>query len=286
MLINCNKIEGDNMKKLRNTPNLTMETIKAMEDMTYFTHALIFDDLLIVAQRETACFVWKTSEGLAIIDGIWPCKDVYDAVINAIKDVGWNPDDICKMFITHGHLDHTGCGKWFVENHHVETFLSKIDDVFWQEHPVKPDRPETWKDFDIHTYINDGECIKCGDKSLYVYATPGHTPGCMSFIFQVKDGEDTHMAALFGGETPPWTDIEGTKQFLKSVDYFVEVAKQKHVDVALSNHTAFDQGLDRIAYSKDRLAYMPNIYVLGEEGFEKFCSVFQNLGESVIKQNS
>ncbi|NFG42066.1 hypothetical protein FC789_12890 [Clostridium botulinum] len=32
-------------------PIITIETIKAMEDMSYFTHALIFDDLLIIAQK-------------------------------------------------------------------------------------------------------------------------------------------------------------------------------------------------------------------------------------------
>ena len=37
-----------------------------MEDMTWFTHAQIFDDLLIVAQQETVCYIWKTSAGLVI----------------------------------------------------------------------------------------------------------------------------------------------------------------------------------------------------------------------------
>ena len=42
---------------MRNQPELTFDTIKRMEDMTWFTHAQIFDDLLIVAQKETSCFV-------------------------------------------------------------------------------------------------------------------------------------------------------------------------------------------------------------------------------------
>ena len=32
-------------------PAFTSETIKAMEDMSFFTHSLIFDDLLIVRLR-------------------------------------------------------------------------------------------------------------------------------------------------------------------------------------------------------------------------------------------
>lgn len=35
-----------------NKPIITSETIRAMEDMSFLTHALIFDDLLIVSQRD------------------------------------------------------------------------------------------------------------------------------------------------------------------------------------------------------------------------------------------
>lgn len=54
-----------------NKPIFTKDTIKDMEDMSFFTYAKIFDDLLIVAQKQTNCFVLKTSAGLIVIDAIW-----------------------------------------------------------------------------------------------------------------------------------------------------------------------------------------------------------------------
>jgi metallo-beta-lactamase class B len=257
-------------------PAFSNETIRAMEDMSFFTHSLIFDDLLIVAQRETNCFVLKTNDGLIIIDAIWPSKKAFDSIVAAIKDVRWNPDTIKKLLLTHGHVDHTGCGKWFVKQYHVDTYLSKVDDVFWQEHPTKPDRPETWKDYAIDHYLQDGDTVTLGDKTIFAYSTPGHTPGCLSYIFPVTESGENHMAALWGGTTPPWTKAE-VKQYLKSLDYFVGEAMNKHVDVALSNHTAIDNGLERIAYSRKRLAYMPNIYIIGPDGFQKYCQVFRTM---------
>ena len=257
-------------------PAFSNETIRAMEDMSFFTHSLIFDDLLIVAQRETNCFVLKTNDGLIIIDAIWPSKKAFDSIVAAIKDVRWNPDTIKKLLLTHGHVDHTGCGKWFVKQYHVDTYLSKVDDVFWQEHPTKPDRPETWKDYAIDHYLQDGDTVTLGGKTIFVYSTPGHTPGCLSYIFPVTESGENHMAALWGGTTPPWTKAE-VKQYLKSLDYFVGEAMNKHVDVALSNHTAIDNGLERIAYSRKRLAYMPNIYIIGPGGFQKYCQVFRTM---------
>jgi len=76
------------MKRL-NKPVITKETIKAMEDMSFFTHARIFDDLLIVAQKQTNSFVLKTSDGLIVIDAIWPAKKAFEAIVGAIKDVGY-----------------------------------------------------------------------------------------------------------------------------------------------------------------------------------------------------
>ena len=262
-------------------PIITKETIRAMEDMSFFTHARIFDDLLIVSQRETNCFVLNTTDGLILIDAIWPDESAFNAIVGAIKNAGWNPEMVRKLILTHGHVDHTGCGKWFVEKYNTKTYLSQIDDIFWQEHPTKPDRPETWKDYKIDVYIQDGDSITLGDKTIYVYGTPGHTPGGLSYIFPVTENGEIHMAALWGGTTPPWTK-DGVKQYLQSLDYFIMEAKNKKVDVALSNHTAIDNGLERIEYSRKRMAYMPNIYIIGEDGFEKVCQVFRTLSYEML----
>lgn len=264
-------------------PVVTRETIQAMEDMSFFTHSLIFDDLLIVAQKETNCFVLKTSDGLIIIDAIWPSEKAFDAIIMAIVDVGWNPDSIEKLVLTHGHVDHTGCGKWFVERYHVDAYLSRVDDMFWKEHPAKPDRPETWKDYSIDFYLQDGDVITLGDKKIYAYSTPGHTPGCLSYIFPVTEDKKIHMAALWGGATPPWSKPE-VQQYMKSLDYFVNAAVYRGVDVALSNHTAIDNGLERIAYSKNRLSYMPNIYIIGSDGFKRYCQVFRTMSYEMLEK--
>ena len=264
-------------------PIVTKETIKEMEDMTFFTHAKIFDDLLIIAQKQTNCFVLKTSEGLIVIDAIWPSEKAFDAIIDAIKDIGWNPDTIKKLILTHGHVDHTGCGRWFVDKYNAKTYLSKVDDIYWEEHPTKPNRPDTWKDYKIDVYLNDKDTITLGDKKIYVYSTPGHTPGCLSYIFPVIEDRKIHMAALWGGTTPPWAKKE-VIQYLKSLDYFYNEAIHKKVDVALSNHTAVDNGLERIMYSEKRMDYMPNIYVIGQDGFKNFFNVFRTLSYDILEK--
>ena len=260
----------------RKLPYFTENTKKNMADSSFFTHALIFDDLLIIAQKETNCFVLNTGEGLILIDAIWPGKDFFEAIVSAVKSVGWSPDEIKKLVITHGHADHTGCGKYFVDNYHVTTYLSETDDEFWDSHPAIPDRTETYKDFNIDVYIGEGDSICLGNKEIKVVSTPGHTPGCLSFIFPVMEDGIVHMAALWGGTAPP-ASKEDIKQYLDSLERFQKIAEKENVDVALSNHTAVDNGLERIAYSKKRTDYLPNIYIIGKDGFSKYCEVFRNL---------
>ena len=264
---------------MKEKPELTFDTIKRMEDMTWFTHAQIFDDLLIVAQKETACFVWKTSAGLVVIDGIWPDERVYDQIITAIKEAGWENCPISKFVMTHGHIDHVGCGKWLKDNHNAETILSKSDDELRLSTPSEDGRSDCWKEFRIDRYISDGNIIDCGDKHIQVIATPGHTAGCMSYIFPVFDNGIKHMACLFGGTTPPWGNEAGKEEQKQSVEKFMKAAKDNHCDVALANHTAFDAGIERIAYSRARMLYLPNIYVLGADGVQKFCNVFMAVAE-------
>ena len=148
-----------------------------------------------------------------------------------------------------------------------------MDDCFWRDCPVKPGRPETWKDYEIDYYLQDGERVTLGEKEIEVVSTPGHTPGCLSYLFDVTEKGKTYKAALWGGTTPP-RDAALVPQYLQSLRRFTALAKRRGVTVALSNHTAIDSGLQRIAYAQKRLAYLPNIYIVGEEGFLRYCEVF------------
>lgn len=270
-------------------PSITLETIIGMADMSFFTHALIFDDLLIVAQKETNCFVLKSLEGLIVIDAIWPKEEAFDAINLAIKDVGWDPKDIKKLVLTHGHVDHTGCGKWIVDAYHPKTYLSERDDIFWRDEPIMNNFPKTWKDYfinfpipktwkdySIDSYIDEGDKVILGDKTIFVYSTPGHTPGGLSYIFNVTEDGKEHMAALWGGSNPP-ENIKEVVQYMKSLDHFIKMAEEKEVDIALSNHTFLDCGLERIEYSRKRKPHMPNAYLIGKEGFRNYCQLFRNL---------
>lgn len=255
---------------------VTQKHIDDMFDASWFIHAQIFDDVLLVANKSTNCIVLKTSEGLILIDAIFPKKEMFDAIVKAITDIGWNPKDIKKFIISHGHFDHAGCGKWIKEAYNPQIYISKIDYDLWTNFPFFPDKPETWKDFDVTDFVDDGDEITLGDKTIKVYFTPGHTPGGLSFIFPVTDLKVPHVAALWGGTNPP-NNIHEVSTYFKSLDYFLKQTDQNNVDVALGNHPFIDNGFEKMAFAKERLSHMPNVFILGKEGYRQYSQIFRNM---------
>lgn len=47
----------------------------------------------------------------------------------------------------------------------------------------------------VDEFLTDGQQITLGDTTVTVVSTPGHSPGCVSFIFPLKTQGKTYMAA-------------------------------------------------------------------------------------------
>ena len=53
--------------------------------------------------------------------------------------------------------------------------------------------------FEPDVLIDDDDVIELGNTRITAVATPGHTPGAMSYFFDVTDGERIFRAGLHGG---------------------------------------------------------------------------------------
>jgi metallo-beta-lactamase class B len=73
-------------------------------------------------------------------------------------------------------------------------------------------------------------------------------------IFPVKDGNTTHVAALFGGTLllPARPDVATIQTYLASIAHFKEVALRMKVDVEMQNHPLMDGIEVRLTALKNR----------------------------------
>ena len=237
-----------------------------------FVSGLIFDDVLFVSNPGTNCFVLNTGEGLVIIDAILPCVEAYEAIREGIASAGWGGESVKKLVLTHGHFDHCGAGRWIVEAWHPRTYLSCRDEKFWAENPALPHLEWTLKDFDITDYIDDGDVLSLGNLNLRVFSTPGHTPGGLSFIFDVYDRGEKHTAALWGGSNP-MPEIEHIVQYMRSFDRFCLICEEYGVDVELTNHPFINDALEKVRLIKT--GCRPNPFILGRHGWRRTMTKYR-----------
>lgn len=243
--------------------------------------AKIFDNMAIVGTAGTCCAVIETSEGLILLDALWPDPVYIDIIENGMRELGYDPADIKILLISHGHPDHSGCGRHFIEKYGAVPYMSKVDYEFEIEFCKMANNPEWYIDFEVDHFLDEGDVLTLGDTSIYCFSTPGHTPGGLSFIVPVKDQGRDHMAALWGGSAPP-PKLEANYQYLRSLDHFIDMCRKYHVDADFMNHPILNNGVERMAVMINRLDQVANPFVIGEEGYIRFTELYRQLAEDNI----
>ncbi|BFM51244.1 MBL fold metallo-hydrolase [Marinomonas sp. THO17] len=241
---------------------LTDEQRAERAKRSYIEPQQVFDNLYFVGNRSVASWVIKTSAGLILLDAMNSNRQAEDIIAAGIKKLGMDPHDIRYLIIAHAHGDHYGGQEYLVTSFQPRVVMSDAD---WTE-LERPDpeivNPKWGKAPTRDITIHDGEVIELGDTKVELYVTPGHTLGTISLIFPVKDGEQTHMAAMWGGTGLNFgPNIERLQMYTDSAARFKTLADSKGVDVFLSNHPTRDNSVERMQALQQRQTSQPHPFV-------------------------
>ena len=230
--------------------------------------AKIFDNLYFLGTQSLNSYALTTSAGIVIIDPLYD-YNAQDEIVDGLEKLGLDPADITHVIVSHGHGDHYGGARLLQERYGAEVWLSEAD---WDlvdtsgSSQAKPDRDRV---------ATDGQVLTVGDTEITFTLTPGHTPGTVSTLIPVRDGEETHVAALWGG-----TAMRATREFYEayssSARTFAEVAERAGADVIISNHDIFDDAHAKIAALAERRPGDPHPFVLGPEAALDYLSVVEH----------
>jgi metallo-beta-lactamase class B len=191
----------------------------------------VFDNLYWFGQTEYSVWALTTSDGIIVFDAIFDYS-IEDEVDAGMKKLGMDPTKIKYAVISHSHPDHYAGGKFLQDKYGTKVYMSKEDwDVLDRANGTKPARD---------LVATDGQKLTLGDTTVTMYFTPGHTPGTISSVFQVKDNGRTHTVALWGGMGLN-NDRASLTQYIESNKKFQAIAKQAGADIILSNHTDWDR---------------------------------------------
>ena len=258
-------------------------------DDPVITPTKVFDNLYAIGRTSTVIWALTTPAGVLLIDAGYP-DQLESVLLPGLKAAGLAANDVKYVLLAHGHADHFGGASYF-QQRGARVALSAAD---WDliEHPppapagapAAPPAPGGLPPPKRDVVVADGEAIEFGGLKITPALIPGHTPGSLGFVFEVKDRGQPHTAALFGGSILLSGRIpdDGLRQYVQSVGHFATVTKSLGVDVEIQNHPLYDgfsAKLDRLAKRKTG---DPNPFVVGKDVYQRFLGVMSACGEAQL----
>lgn len=199
----------------------------------------VIDNLYYAGTKMNGGWLIDTGEGLIMIDTGY--LDLAPLLINSIWELGFNPKDIKMIFHTHKHSDHTGATKVLKGLSGAKTLMGRADGEASVAR-IRKQGPAITR-FESDVLLDDGDEFRLGNTVIRCAHIPGHSRGCMAYLFDVHEDSKTYTVCIPGdiaintlhkNYITQW-DIypEAQQDFLN----WTEKAMNWHVDITIGPHT-------------------------------------------------
>jgi len=232
----------------------------------------VFDNLYWLGTRQHSSWALNTSAGIIIIDTnfAWATQP---EIIDGLTKLGLNLRDIKYVVISHAHGDHDQGAAELQSRFGAKVVMGAPDWDSTLQRPATAAGGVPKRDVAVGP---EGTKITLGDTTVTIVATPGHTPGTLSYVFPVKDQGKPIMVAYSGGTLTGAFGTNGERwdEYIASQKQIAKAAADAGASVLLSNHSEYDG-----AYTKARLAGLKrevgedNPFIVGPAGVQRYFTV-------------
>jgi len=249
----------------------------------YAEPARVFDNLYFVGGSVHSSWALTTSEGIIIIDTLYPYNSE-EAIVGGLQRLGLDPADIRYVIISHAHGDHIGGAQMLQERYGARVVMGGPDWDLVERYPNRYRSMAPGRDI----VATDGMQVTLGDVTVNVWETPGHTPGTLSYTFTVREQGRPVTVAYSGGTAfnfvndTPDPGIRNFQSYIDSQRHIAQQAERAGATVILSNHSEFDSAVtkNRMLAGWRALATLgvepgPHPYEIGAESVQRYFQVMQ-----------
>ena len=149
----------------------------------------IADDLYYVGSEGLASYLVTTPKGHILIN---PGFETTVPVIRAsVEKLGFKFTDVKILLNSHAHDDHAGGLAEMKRLTGAQVLVMRGDDKI-----VASGADNRWKPTAITRVLNDGDKVTLGGATLIARRTPGHTPGCTTWLMRVLDAGRPYDAVV------------------------------------------------------------------------------------------
>ena len=242
----------------------------APDRKTWFTEpAKVFDNLYFVGTKIHSSWALTGSDGIILIDTLYEYASG-EAIVGGLKKLGLDPAKVKYVIVSHAHADHVGGAKLMQDRFGSRIVMGAPD---WDSiEKSKNQYPNGKPKRDI--VAADGQKITLGDTSVTLVLTPGHTPGTVSMLFQVKDGGKPLTVAYSGGTAFNFVnDVPHFDIYINSQRKMAEAAARANATILMSNHSEFDSAVTKIKLMAARQPGEPHPFEIGAEAVARYFKV-------------
>lgn len=237
----------------------------------------IFDNLYYVGIDWVSAYLITTNDGLILVDALY--RNYPAHILQSVKDLGFDPEQIKYILCTHGHYDHCEGADTLQKVTGARTGMTAVD---WDiaEWKVKNDYANVNTRLTRDWVIKNGDSLRLGNTTIKFYVTPGHTLGVLSMAFPVQDGNNTYNAFMLGGVGLNFEGVEQTQKYLQSID---RVMKMKNIQVSITNHPDPGKIFQRARRLQTRKPGDPHPFV-DPEGFQNWLKELKVNAEKKLEE--
>ena len=212
----------------------------------------VFDNLYYVGSKWVSSWLLVSDQGLILFDSLY--GDLTEIAVEGIRKLGFDPDDVRYLIVSHAHYDHVGGARRFQEEFGSVVMMTEEDWNMTTEPPIFQDYPIPIR----HLSASDGSTLNLGRTRLRFFQTPGITNGVLSTRFTVYDNGYPHDAFLFGGAGLDFTGLEQTELYINSVRRLMQL---EGIEVNIPNHPESADIFERYEILQDRSDGDPHPFV-------------------------
>ena len=203
----------------------------------------VFDNLYYVGAKSVSAWLLESDQGLILFDSLY--GELTDLAIDSIRALGFDPDDIRYLIVSHAHYDHIGGARRFQDEFGAVVMMTEEDWNITEGPPIYREYPKPIR----HLSASDGSTLNLGRTRLRFFQTPGVTPGVLSTRFTVYDNGYPHDAFLFGGSDLDFSGAEQAELYISSVRRIMQL---EGIEVNIPNHPESAEIFERYEILQDR----------------------------------
>lgn len=218
----------------------------------------LFANTYYVGTQEASSVLITSSEGHVLIDAGLP--ESASTIIANIAALGFRIEDVKMIMNSHGHAEHAGGLAELQRRSDALVFASPSSALDLAAGEVGPDDPQyhaapKFPPVSDMRLARDGSHFTVGALKLTAHATPGHTPGGLSWSWQSCEGKrclDMVYADSLEPVSRPGFKFSASSEYPNALADFAhsfEVLEKLPCDVLVSAHPAASTLWQRLAAS-------------------------------------